>query len=126
MSTPLSQELRAAGEELVRELDRKRFLVKAAFWFFLADRGEWRFVIATPTLRLDGPKKLYKQIQSVLTKTKSPVSLSAIALLDTKDPLITLFSSTIRTGDGISGIQFTRNTINGHFIDDAYIYRMAA
>jgi len=126
VSIPLSQELRTAGEALVRELDRKKFLAKAAFWFFLTDKGEWRFVIATPTLHLDGPKKLYKQIQSVLTKTNSPVTLSAIALLDTKESLIGLLSTMIRTGDGISGIQFSRNSINGHYIDDAYIYRMAA
>jgi SAM-dependent methyltransferase len=29
----------------------------------------------------------------------------------------------LRTGDGISGIRFSKNTSNGHFIEDRYIHR---
>jgi hypothetical protein len=40
------------------------------------------------------------------------------------DPLVLLLRKAIVTGPGISGIRFTSNSVNGTFIDDAYIYRL--
>ncbi len=122
----LTEPMLAAGADLVRKLDKRQFLVDAAMWFFVAEKNEWTFVLATPELRLLGPRKLYKKIQSVLSRTNGPIDLNTLVLVDSKDPLIQLMSTAISIGKGISGIRFSRNTINGRFIDDAYIYRLAA
>jgi hypothetical protein len=43
---------------------------------------------------------------------------------DMNAPLIALLKAAISTGKGVGGIRFSRNTINGHYIEDAYIYRL--
>jgi hypothetical protein len=118
--------MQTAGEAVVRELDRRKVIAKAALWFYVPEQSDWRLLIATPEVRTVGPRKLYKTLQQVLSKTESSVKLSSVALLDSKDPLITLLSKAIGTGEGIKGLRFSRNTIDGHFIEDAFIYRMAA
>jgi len=35
-----------------------------------------------------------------------------------------LIRKVIGTGGSIQGIRFSQNAINGHFIEDAYIYRI--
>jgi hypothetical protein len=40
------------------------------------------------------------------------------------DPIVVLLRKAISTGPGIAGVRFTNNSVNGTFIDDAYIYRL--
>jgi hypothetical protein len=122
-----TDEMREAGANLLRELDERNFDARAALWFYLPDKSEWRLLLATPKTRTDGPKKLYKQLQAILLRAHSPLQLSSLTLIDSKDPLVRLLAGAIKTSDkGINGIRFSRNTVNGRFIDDAYIYRVAA
>lgn len=55
---------------------------------------------------------------------ESVVSLNDVGVTDTSSTLVNLLRTAISTGDGISGIRFSRNTINGTFIEDSYIYRI--
>ena len=126
MSFPLTSEMREAGENLVRELDRRKFLARAALWLYSSEVNDWRLVIATPQLHSTGPRKIYKALQLIISRMETPIQLGSVALVDAKDPLIKLLSTAVNTGTGVSGIRFSGNTINGHFIEDAYIYRIAA
>ena len=83
---------------------------------------------ASPAVRKDGPKNVYRKIQSVLSKMsggESIITLSNISVVEDNDPFISLLRIAIRTGDGISGIRYSRNVIRGQFIEDVYIYRMS-
>jgi hypothetical protein len=51
--------------------------------------------------------------------------LSVIGLLDEHAELVKLLRSTVPTGHGIRNMRFSKNVINGHFIEDALIYRVA-
>jgi hypothetical protein len=48
-----------------------------------------------------------------------------IGVLDAEADLVRLLKAAVGTGPGISRIRFSKNVINGHFIDDALIYRAA-
>ena len=121
----LSEQQIAGGETVIRALDEAKFRVDAGFWLFLTDSNHWRLMLASPEVRLEGPKKAYRRVQAALSKVETPgVSLQNITVVDNGDSLVTLLRSAIRTGPGISGIRFSRNTINGVFIEDAYIYRL--
>lgn len=123
----LTDEMIKTGASVVENLDRHRFLVDAALWFYLTGTNQWRLVLATPEVHLDGPKKTYKRLLSALRNANvHGVSLDDVSVLDTRDPLIQLFRGTLQTGRSVNGIRFSRNTINGQFIEDAYIYRVAA
>ena len=123
----LTDQMIEAGKTVVEKLDRGRFMVDAALWFYLADQNQWRLLLATPGVHADGPRKTYKRVLQVLRNAAidSP-SLEDLAVLDTRDPLIQLFRTAVRTDRSLNGIRFSKNTVNGQFIEDAYIYRMAA
>jgi hypothetical protein len=121
----LSSEMIAAGAELIRRLDEMRFIVSASLWFYLPDLNTWRFIIGSPEVRTQGPKKAYKQVQSAITKipaAQPKISLKDITVVDSNDPLISLFRGFMKMNG--EGIRLTHNVINGVSIEDAYIYRI--
>ena len=123
----LTKEMIEAGADLTRRLDEAGLKVSASLWLYIPDSNLWRLIIASPAVRRDGPKKVYRKIQSILTKIPGDASiipLKDISVVEDNDPLILLLRLPLRTGDGISGIRFSKNTINGHFIEDTYIYRI--
>jgi hypothetical protein len=123
----LTQDMIDAGAQLTEHLDKANILVHAALWFYLADSNTWRMIFALPEVRIDGPKKVYKKVQTLLKKTpedQPTIALRDITVMDDLDPLIKLLKIALKTSSGISGIRFSKNTINGQLIEDAYIYRL--
>ena len=121
----LSPEMIASGKELLKQLDSK-MTVDAALWLLPPDSHAWRLVIASPEVRLSGPRAVYKKVLGLLKRVApSSLSLKDISVVDTSDPLIALFRAAIRTEHGAQDIRFTRNTISGVFVPDAFIYRLA-
>jgi hypothetical protein len=123
----LTKEMIQAGADLMRRLDEAHLRVSALLWLYIPDANLWRLVIASPAVRDDGPKKVYQKIQSVLSKIaddESTISLQDISVVEPDDPLISLLRASLKTEAGISGIRCSRNAIDGHFIEDAYIYRV--
>jgi len=123
----LTEEMISAGAELTRLIDKTSLKVGASLWLYIPESNIWRLVIASPEVRTQGPKKVYRQIQSILSRIpeKQPsVGLRDISVVADNDPVVSLLRIAIKTGDGISGIRFSRNTINGIFVEDTYIYRM--
>ena len=123
----LSSEMISAGAELTRQLAETRFIVSASLWLYIPETNTWRFIVASPEVSAQGPKKVYQQVQSVISKMpeeQPKIPLKDVTVIDSNDPLVSLLRVAIRTGDGISGIRFTHNVINGVLIEDAYIYRI--
>jgi hypothetical protein len=119
----LTKEMIDSGAALLRALDARRFAVTGACWFYLENSDVWTLIIASPEVQTRGPKRIYGSIQQILG-TGSALTLRDISVLPSDDPIVTLLKGAVRTGPhDISGIRFSRNTINGHFIEDAYIYR---
>jgi hypothetical protein len=108
------------------KLDEIEFNVKAALWFYVQDSEEWRLIIASPIVDKDGPKKAYEKVQSQLQELdgRYKLSLRNISLVSPSDKLIKALKSVFKLDKAISPIRFTRNVINGVFIEDAYIYRL--
>lgn len=123
----LNQQMIDAGAKLIRTLDSSGIDVLAAFWFYLEPSDTWQFVIATPEVQSQGPKRIYERLQTILGQSKDggQIALRDISVVSPTDSLITMLRLGIRTGaKDVSGIRFSRNTINGQFIRDAYIYRL--
>lgn len=115
------------GAALLRRLDSDGLGITAALWFYLEPSDTWRFIIASPEVQSQGPKHVYGRIQKTIgSDTGTRIGLRDIAVVPPNDSLIKLLSLAIKTGpNDTSGIRFDRNTINGQFIQDAYIYRLA-
>lgn len=126
MSAQLTSEMLQAGEDLVRELDRREFPTKAALWLYIEEPNEWRLVIATPNRRSVGPLKSYKSLLQVMSKIETPIRFSSVALVDAKDSLIKGLSKSFGARSVAGGVRLSHSIINGRFIEDAYVYRVAA
>ncbi len=119
-----------AGEALLKKLDKIKFDVKAAFWFYMPDSEEWRLFLALPLFDEKGPKKTYEEVQSLLPRLKEELeqdyelTLQNISVVSPSDDLIKLLKTAVKTGPGVSHIRFARNVVNNVFIEDAYIYRV--
>jgi hypothetical protein len=117
-----------AGAELTKKLDESGLAVTTALWLFVPEVNEWRLLFASPDVGAKGPRDVYEKIQHAINQLgekASAVPLSVVGLLDANDDLVRLLRVAIRTGPGVSRIRFSKNVINGHFIDDALIYRAA-
>jgi hypothetical protein len=116
-----------AGAKLVERLDQSQSNVQAALWLFLPEEKTWEMIVISPLVKTDGPRSFYKRILEANKKANELepiISLSDIKVADTSNPLINVLRIAISTGGGITGIRFSKNTINGTFIEDSYIYRI--
>lgn len=114
------------GERVVRKLDEMSTSVKGAFWLLSDDGGGWSLFVATPWVDQVGRINAYKRIGEALKSLGADVDIDLrdVSVVSPNSPLVRLFRSAIKTGEGINGIRFSKNVINGTFIEDAYIYRM--
>ena len=125
----LTDEMIEAGAQLTQKLEELGLPITVAMWFFLADINEWRLMLASPQLSAEGPRTVYEKIEEARKAIGAGVEslpLSAIGLMDTNHQLVKLLRLAVQTGPGVSRVRFSKNVINGHFIDDALIYRSAA
>lgn len=122
----LSDSMIEMGKRLVLALDQEISQINAAYWLYY-DNNIWRLFFVSKEVLTDGTKKVYKKVQFVLSKEKTiKIDLKDISVVGPNDFFYNLLHIAINTPNrSIVGIRFTHNTINGFFIDDAYIYRMS-
>ena len=121
----LSEQMISAGAELIDKLDNSSCHVKAAFWMFVPEEKTWKFILSSPLVKEEGPRKYYKRIVDANKEIEGNIiSLNDISVSDINNQLIQLLKVAISTGDSISNIRFSKNAINGVLIDDTHIYRM--
>ena len=115
-----------AGLALIEKLNNQNLDLTAALWFYFAEPTTWRLILASHIVKTKGPRVMYEKVQSVIRGANdefASLELSDITVVSPDDNLITQFKPAIQVG-GISGVRFSNNTINGHVIEDAYIYKL--
>jgi hypothetical protein len=123
----LTDSMVQAGAELVASLDDSDTPATAAFWLLEPEIAEWRLIIVTPKVSAQGPRKVYEEIQTALRELgdrASAAPFSVIALRAPESDLIRHLKVAINTGPGIHRIRFSKDVVDGRFIDDALIYRV--
>ncbi|MGI8603014.1 MAG: hypothetical protein ACR2OZ_08440 [Verrucomicrobiales bacterium] len=124
VTTTLSPEMENAGRDLTLALDEAGGKVNAALWLFLSDQNSWRLILASPEVKTRGPRAVYKKVQRVLSRCPCDgLEVQDISVIDPDDPLVNRLRAGVRTDSG-PGVRFSRTSINGHFIEDAFIYRV--
>ncbi len=122
----LTSDMIEFGKRLIEKLDDSSFELSSAFWFYIEDSEKWRFIISSPQIKEEGPKNAYKKVQTALKELRidKKIALKDISVVEENHSLIKLIKTAIGNIHGISEIRFSRNTINGHYIEDALIYRI--
>jgi len=117
-----------AGAALTEELERLGLSVSTAFWFYVPELNEWRLLFATSEATNEGPLSVYGKIRSALGRLGTmarEVPLSVVRVLEPEEELVRVLNEALSTGPGIHRIRFSKNVLDGHFIDDALVYRAA-
>jgi hypothetical protein len=123
----LTPEMIDVGERLLHALDASDLPITAALWLFDAETNDWRLKLASPATSIIGRRECYRKVaeaRNAIGLSSDDFPLDTVGLLEGSDPIVALLKLAVRTGTGISRIRFSRNAINGHFIDDALIYRL--
>lgn len=121
----LTAEMISSGAKLTRKLDAAGWEPTASFWLYETENARWRLVLASPKVEQEGPKKAYETIARTLSQMDlQSLELTFITVVSSDHPLVNLLASAVNTGPTITGVRFSQNTINGKFIDDAYLYRV--
>ena len=115
----------ALGAEVLQRLDRRGFPIRDAFWLYYPEDSDWRLWLGTTIAAKDGPSRAYRRVRSALHGIPSgDLDLAHIVVVGLDHPLLQALRTALKTGPGIHAIRFSNNTINGLYIDDAYIYRL--
>ncbi len=116
-----------AGADLVKALDAANIDVVSAFWLLSSDAGGWSLYVASPLVDRLGSRAVYAKIRASLQKSSvTTIRIDSVSAVSPSDRLVRLFHVAIRTGkQQIEPIRFTGNVINGTFIEDAVVYRVA-
>ena len=126
LKEPLTNGMIDAGAHLVRKLDEMGVEVTSALWLLDTEINEWRLLLASPVVSQQGPRTMYGKVQLArdeLDESDSAVLFSAVSVAPENADLITRLRATVHTGSAIERIRFSKNVADGHFIEDALIYR---
>lgn len=122
-----TEAMKKVGAVLLRRLDTDKAGVRSAFWYYFPDVKSWKLVIASEKVDLEGPREFYKRVVKAIQtapKKNPTISLNDIGVTNMSNPIVRLIGIAIGTpSNAVGDIRFSRNTINGNFIEDAYIYR---
>lgn len=119
----LSPEMISAGRELLARLDRAGWRPNLAFWLFDLERNRWELVLSSPDVEKNGSKPVYETVSRILAADESVgLSLSDISVASPREKIAQILPLAISVKSG-SGVRFSRSAINGHYIEDAFIYR---
>jgi hypothetical protein len=116
-----------AGQELVRLLDETGFPVTAAAWIYFPDVEEWRLIIRSPKAARNLQEAFLEIARAMDAKgdLRNRLDLARVKLVPPSDRMLEAMGKAVRIS-GLSTVRFSRNVVNGIYIDDALIYRLAA
>jgi hypothetical protein len=114
------------GLKLVAALDQAGYDLVAAFWFYESQAERWRLKIA-PRRPVSGQnlQEEFIKIVRILNKERIDLDISMIEVVDKDDPLLKGLGRLIRA-EGTNTIRARSNWVNGIYVEDAVIYRLAA
>jgi hypothetical protein len=119
-----------AGLNLIRALDDGGFGVGAALWLYLGDADTWKLIIAYRGGKdLIGRKYLDAATAVASWREKHPsdpiLDLGRVRIVPADDKLIMGLRPVIHV-DGLGEVRFSHNLVNGIYVEDALIHRLAA
>lgn len=130
VATPLVEQNIAEGRTLLEQLDRDRFGVSAAYWYYESEPDRWSLVIASPRVAAKGllatARQLIRSMRKLAAASEGSFNLdsASVRLVREDDELLKELRRALPTGRKAAGIRLSGSGIGGRLVDAAYIYRM--
>ena len=115
-----------AGAQLIRKLEEMGVPITSALWLLDTEINEWRLLLASTVVAEAGPTTMYRKVRLAreqLDERASEVLFLAVSVAPEDADLIKRLRATVHTGADLERIRFHKNVADGHFIEDALIYR---
>ncbi len=122
----LTDEMIAAGDRLIKYLDKALAKIKASFWLLFPDK-DWKLVLVSPLIKSLGPREIYKKIQNYENQTDQDekiIPITNVWIMTEDNEIAHSLNDFVKAHDNISNIRLSKNVLNGHFIEDLYIYHI--
>lgn len=111
-----------AGKRLLDALKEDGFAVDVALWLLNPESGVWRLMMASPVVDVN-PGNAYEAVQMLLKRRPDiPLTLRDVTLVSPSSSLIEHLRRGAAHGQVEADMRLFRGAIDGHFIEDAYIY----
>ncbi len=115
-----------SAAHLIAQLDKNDAQIKSAFWFFNPEKKMWRLILASPLVSTEGPRLFYKRILKATKELGDDelICLHDITASTMSNKIVQLIKTAVATkNNDISDIRYSKNAVNGTFIEDSLIYR---
>jgi hypothetical protein len=114
------------GMKAARILQQDTILKPTAlFWFFNTDADEWRFIVATDSVRTRGQKSTYLRIRTILKRAGllMRLPLQRVVAIDPSNPMLAAMRGCIATPkDEIASTEISNCVFNGFHVDGMHLY----
>jgi hypothetical protein len=115
-----------AGTTLINALDQEGVNPRAAVWVYNSETDSWRLWIV-PSKSATDKRQFYRLVSEAITKHKD--SMQGLDASDTEfvrdtHPAIQALSRMFRV-EGASSVSISNNMLNGFYVPDGIVLRMA-
>ncbi len=123
----LSTEEIAAGEKLLKRLDRTKADIIASYWVYVPVVAEWHLEFVSPQVESDGPLEFYGKVGDLLSSPPGIdyLTLNTIMVVGPNYSFYKQLRSALKPEKDLSGVQL-RQYLVGDEVMDFYIYRYPA
>ena len=116
-----------ASRALVDFLESHGFPLKAALWLYQSEAERWRLVVC-PEERRQDTSTFYRDFAQAINQAGAPrdlLGLDRVNIVQDSSPFVDQLGKVLRVESGAS-MRLTNNVINGVFLEDALILKLAA
>ena len=115
------------GRELVQVFDESGFPVTGAAWIYFPDLEDWCLVIRTPEAAKNLQEAYLKMAVAMDEKgnLRQRLNLARIKLVPPSDRMLQAIGTVVQAA-GPDPLRLSPNVVDGIYIDEALIYRLAA
>ena len=120
-----SEEMRLAGETLIKRLDSIDAQVYVAYW--LLDDGMWGFGIISPLVGIEGPRSYYVRIDNcneLAAADEMIIALHDISVNHCDHKIIRGMKGSLLMNTPLENYRIGRGWLGKTFVEDMYLYRM--
>lgn len=113
-----------AGAELLQALDDELGGVFTAFWYRDPESEDWRLVVGSDAVDIEGPTRVNTHLLKVLTEKHVELSPLEVDVVGRHDRLVEMLRS-LRTQPMPlrAPMHVYRTLVGDRYVDDAYVYR---
>ena len=116
----------ADGKTLIQLMDKAGMTPRAALWVYSSDTDSWKLWVV-PDISVGSKEEFYRRLARVISDNRACLPEFDIGKVEYKaadHPVVRGMTSAIRV-EGLGQVRMTNNMLNGVYLPDGIVLRMA-